>query len=283
MREPTHTQILAALENSGYLFEQQVADRLEAQDFHVETSWAFLDADQEKSRELDVRGIKRVFHDETNKLSVFVELLVECKAFENPMVFLQRPKNAREINHAAPREYVFPIKHYRKQISANSYQEVPPFIHLDLRHHHYYYSEPLKATQFSKIVRKGNDWSANHEGIYDALLLPLAKALECQRREVLKFATGPDWKYVWLLFPIVVLRDGLFTLDVSAAKRELQPKGRVSFVRHLESGNVKGFYLTDFVTFAHLDDFIQNEVQPFVAHIDKLCADEPIQLLRADA
>ena len=282
MREPTHEQILAALEQSGYLFEQEVADRLEALDFHVDTSWAFLDADQEKSRELDVRGIKRVFHDEINKLSVFVELLVECKAFENPMVFLQRPKNERELQNSAPIEYVFPVMQYRKQVSENSYQEVPAFKHLNLSQHHYYYKEALKATQFSKIIRKGKEWGANHEGIYDALILPLAKALECQRRESMKLNLSNGWKYVWLLFPIVVLRDGLFAIDVSSAQRELKSKERVSFVRHLESGNVKGFYLTDFVTCAHLDDYISNEVQLFINQIISLCTDEQNTILHKD-
>jgi hypothetical protein len=275
MREPSEAQMLAALEQSGYLFEQEVADRLESLEFQVDTGWAFRDPDLEKSRELDVRGIKRVFHDERNKLSVFVELLVECKAFENPMVFLQRPKNVRELQHAAPKEYLFPVTHFRKQLPGNSYQEVPPFIHLDLRHQHYYYSEPLKATQFSKIVRKGSDWTANHEGIYDALVLPLAKAFECRRKEAMPRSSGSGWRYVELFFPIVVLRDGLFTLDVSAKPLELKARGRVSFVRHLESGSVNGFYFTDFVTFANLGEYIGKEVKPFINHIVGLCSENP--------
>lgn len=279
MPEPTESQILSALEQSGYLFEQQVADRLEALDLHVDTSWAYLDADLEKSRELDARAIKRVFHDEKTKLSVFVELLVECKAFESPMVFLQRAKNKRELEHPNPLEYVFPLKHYRKNLSGGSYQEVPPFIHLELRDHHYYYREPMKTTQFSKIVRKGSGWAANHEGIYDSIILPLAKALECQRQVAVKRAAGPGWRYVWLLFPIVVLRKSLFAIDASSSKKDLQRKGRISFVRHLESGNVKGFYHTDFVTYEYLDEYVTKELMPFANHLSEVCRATPAAIL----
>jgi len=82
---------------------------------------------------------------------------------------LERTKNQRETEEPVPREYIFPARHYRKALSANSYREVPPFIHLGLRDHHYYYRELRKATQFSKIVRKGKEWTANHEGMYDSL------------------------------------------------------------------------------------------------------------------
>ncbi|AOS78840.1 hypothetical protein Q5W_07605 [Hydrogenophaga sp. PBC] len=191
------------------------------------------------------------------------------------MVFLQRPKNERELQHAAPKEYLFPVKHFRKQIRPNSYQEVPPFIHLDLRREHYYYSETLKATQFSKIVRKGSEWTANHEGIYDALVLPLAKAFEHQRRDTLTRVAGPGWRYVWLFFPMVVLRDGLLALDVSVKPLEPKTLGRVSFVRHMESGTVNGFYLIDFVKFSHLGDYVGKEVDPFVNHVVELCKGNP--------
>ena len=279
MSIPTEAQILNALDQSGYLFEQQVADRLEELDFHVETSWAFPDSDLGKSRELDARAIKRVLHDEVNKISIFVELLVECKAYENPMVFLQRKKNQREINRIDANEYISPLKEFRKEVSANSHQMVSAFTYLNLSDYHYYYKDPLKATQFSKIVRKGSDWAANHDGIYDSLILPLTKALEYQKQDLKVKNTG-DWKYIWLFFPVVVLRDQLFSMDLSTSQRTLLPQGRISFVRHLEYGKITGFYLIDFLTFNHLGDYIENEVQQFVDHIIKLCTDDPKLFLK---
>lgn len=43
--------------------------------------------------------------------------------------------------------------------------------HYGLQHEHYYYEEPKKSVQFAKIVRKGSDWFALHENVYDALIL----------------------------------------------------------------------------------------------------------------
>ena len=61
--------------------------------FHVWTNWAFQDIDEGKSREIDVRAIKRVAHNEEKKLSAFVEIIAECKNSTNPFVFIGRSKN----------------------------------------------------------------------------------------------------------------------------------------------------------------------------------------------
>ena len=87
---PSSNDILNALKFSGYLMEQEIASKLETLGFHVFTNWAFKDQDEGKSRELDVRAIKRVAHNEEGGLSAFIELLVECKNSVNPLVFIVR-------------------------------------------------------------------------------------------------------------------------------------------------------------------------------------------------
>ena len=283
MSGPTEEQILSALQNSGYLFEHEIATKLEQLEFHVETSWAFLDADSEKSRELDIRAIRQLACDETNKIQLFVELLVECKASESPFVFLERTKNTRESLHPEPKEYLFPRPRYTKRLSANSFQEVPAFTRLGLRDSHYYYSKSQKATQFAKIVRDKATWQANHDGVYDSILLPMAKALQRRQSETLAYVRGTEWKAVWLFFPVVVLRDHLYAYDLSIAEPKIEPKGRVSFIRNLDSGNLKGFYMTDFVTSVHLSDFIQNEVLAFGEAVAKILHASPRTLVDDDA
>ena len=203
---------------------------------------------------------------------------MECKDFDSPLVFIERPKNAREMNPEEPKEYIFPFRVMRKRIDAKSFREIPAFTHLQLRDHHYYLREQKKATQFSKIVRKGNDWVANHEGIYDSLVLPLAKLLEVRRADVLPRARGRDWRAVWFFFPMVVLRDHLFALDLSGPGRALEGRGRISFVRHLDADKLKGYYLIDFVTFSALEDFIAREVQDFCLPVKHLVEKEPSAL-----
>ena len=57
---PRPSDIITALSQSGYLIEQHVATQLEALDLHVWTNWAFEDIDEGKSREIDMRAVKRI-------------------------------------------------------------------------------------------------------------------------------------------------------------------------------------------------------------------------------
>lgn len=90
---PSEEEIMAAIEASGYLMEQEVATQLERRGLHVRTNVAFEDSEEGKSREIDVTAITRVAVDETEKVGALVELLVECKNTANPFVFIARPKN----------------------------------------------------------------------------------------------------------------------------------------------------------------------------------------------
>lgn len=281
MTLPTDQDVVAALEKSGYLFENEVAVLLQNLGFHVDVSWAYLDSESEKSREIDIRAIKRVANNESEKLDLFVELLVECKDSSSPLVFLESRKNQRELNSYSPREYLFPLTAYRKRIDRNSYREVPPFEHLGLKSAHYYFSEENKATQFAKIVRKGKDWVANHDGIYDAYLLPLAKLFEFRRRDIASYI-GRDKRAVWLVFPMIVVRDHLYAYDLTGPQRVLEKRGRITFVRHLESKNLKGFFLTDFISFENLTAFVCEELQKFVGAVTDLMEKRPHVLKDAD-
>ena len=103
---PSPKDIIAALRQSGYLMEQEVATQLENLNFHVWTNWAFEDSDEGRSREIDVRAIKRVAYNEDKKLAAFLEIIVECKNSANPFVFIGRPKNQTDGQYA-PQELVF--------------------------------------------------------------------------------------------------------------------------------------------------------------------------------
>lgn len=278
---PSNEQILSALEGSGFLFEQEIATALENSGFHVETSWPYLDQDTKRSREIDLKAIKNVLHSEEHKLQVFVELLVECKDSRSPFVFLERQKNKRELQHQNPKEYVFPCKNYRQKINGNSYREIPAFEHLGLAASHYYFKEQNKATQFSKVVRKGSAWVANHEGIYDSVFLPIAKALETRVKSLTGVGRTGEWRTVWLFFPVVVLRDSLMALQVAGSEKSLVQRGRVTFARSMDSDVLKGDYLIDFVTSHSLQDYLDSDIGSFAKAVADLGLSSPT-LLRGD-
>lgn len=270
MDEPTEAQILSALEESGFLFELECAAALESLGFHVESSWPFPDPDLGKSRELDLRAIRLVYSDELARIQVFVELLVECKAFEAPLVFLERPKNKRELESPRPSEYCFPRTQYRQQLTPSSYRELSGFEYFGLASEHYYYREPAKAIQFVKVVRKGSQWVANHDGVHDAIVLPLAKALEARKAELPGRAPhGSESCAIWLFFPVVLVR-GRLLVHVPGAPEPLVERGRATYVRGLNSEPLRGAYMIDFVTLQYLQSYIETEVLSFASAVSEL-------------
>lgn len=55
---PDETQIIAAMENAGFIFEQKVAAAVEGRGYATRVGSTYADADEEKVREIDVVGVK---------------------------------------------------------------------------------------------------------------------------------------------------------------------------------------------------------------------------------
>lgn len=263
---PSEDEIMAAIEASGYLMEQEVATQLERRGLHVQTNVAFEDPDEGKSREIDVTAIKRVAFDEGAKLAAFVELLVECKNNSNPFVFIARPKNDAD-RHRRPGEFIFPFEYKMKKDlggGRSTYREFPAFNHLGFDKLFDAHVRPWKAVQFCRIDRNGKNWHANHGGLYDAIFYPMAKALNARRKEIPRGKRPDDWRYIWLFFPLVVTSGDLFLIDSTAETPRPEPVDYVSFQRELKSGKVSGSFMVTFVQQKALESFLSAVVEPLV-------------------
>lgn len=285
--QPNANEILEAVKSSGYLMEQEIATLLETLNFRVRTNRAYLDPDESKSREIDVWAINRAFHKDSIKLSIFVELICECKNNSNPFVFLLRNKNAAD-NLRVPEEYLFPVSSYEKELESEEgnrrYRLHPAFLHLGLDQHHYFYQQEKKAVQFAKIVRERKAWQANHAGVYDSLLYPIAKALQARKTEVKpsgQYRNG-DWRHVWLFFPIIVLKSNIYCIDTTVENPEPVIVPQVTFIREFRAKNLQGTYAIDFVTQKGLQEFIQARINQFVRPIVELAERTPQALLNKE-
>jgi hypothetical protein len=265
---PSSDEIMAAIKNSGYLMEQEVATLLEQRGLHVRTSVAFEDPDEAKSREIDVTAIKRVANDERAKLAAFIELIVECKNNSNPMVFIARPKNESD-RHASPQEFVFPFRYEMKKDLGGGRglsREVPAFRHLGFDKVYVEHQNPWKAVQFCRIDRKGSGgWHANHGGLYDAIFYPMAKAIVARMKDVPQGTRPDEWRYFWLFFPLVVTSGDLFLINSAAETPALSPVDHVTFRRELKSGKLSGSFMLTFVRQQSLDTFVESVVDPIGA------------------
>ena len=265
---PSPTEIVAALKQSGYLMEQEVATQLEALNFHVWTNWAFQDIDEGKSREIDVRAIKRVAHNEEKKLSAFVEIIAECKNSTNPFVFIGRPKNQMD-NLKPPQELVFPRGIYsilQKGTAKNvaTFHLADPFFHLGFDKVHYDFTSETKAVQFCRIAQKSKKWHANHDGMYDSTFYPMAKAFTARKREVNVRNSPSGGDCFWLFVPMVIINGDILYVDSMAANPKPQERTDVTFKREIKSEKLDGVYNVVFVNQKHLEQFISDRLEPLV-------------------
>ena len=247
--------------------EQEVATQLETLNFHVRTNMAFEDIEEGKSREIDVRAIKRVAHNEEKKLSAFVEIIAECKNSTNPFVFIGRPKNQTDNQHP-PQELIFPIANYEAQKDISEYEITVrlknAFFHLGFDKVHPDYMSEIKAVQFCRIDRKGSGWHANHGGLYNSIFYPMAKAFTARKREIVN--NRPDgWHYFWMFVPIMITSGNIFYVDSMAADPVPQERNDITFKREIRSEKLDGIYSITFVCQKQLKQFISYRLEPLVA------------------
>lgn len=279
---PKPEDIILAVKESGYLMEQEVASQLEALGFHVQTNRAYKDQDEGKSREIDVSAIKRIAHNEEKNISVFIEILAECKNNSNPFIFIGRQKNTLD-NRRPPEEFFSTIKYsLEKQIGPNarSVQDKPAFFHLALDKFHYGYKESTKAVQFCQIDRKSGNWKVNHGGIYDAIFYPIIKALNTRKKEVSGRLSYSGPSNIWFFFPIVVLSGDIYYIDSAQEKLEPTERDFVRFKREIDTTNLKGEFALDFIKQNSLENFISLNVNPLCDRLKYLVEQTPDDLLK---
>jgi hypothetical protein len=264
MNKPTKEEILNAVNSSGYLFEQEIGSILEKNDFHIKTNAAFKDRDEETSREIDVFAYKRAYRNEEKKISVGVTVLCECKKNQNPFVFIKRNKSAIDKSYCPP-NFLFPKQEFNEPIKdkPGSFYIIPAFQHFQLNEIFPFSVSESKAVQFCKIVRKGKDWNAFHDGIYDSILFPVIKCLEYYKEKDRKFL-NQEWMNYSIYFPLVVLNSEIYAIESHNSPDNLIESDFISFTRDIDSKKYKDRYLIDFVTKSGLQKYLNDHLTPFV-------------------
>lgn len=262
---PTPEEILAAVESSGFLMEQDVASTLEDLGFYVWTARAYKDPEEGKSRELDVATYRQFLRDEDKRIYGASELLVECKNSSNPFVFMTRRKSDADAGWRSP-HMRFPIDNYeaKKAKGAGSFfvQWTHAFEEFGFKEEHHFHKRATKAVQFARIDRSGSKWSANHAGLYDSIFLPLLKATKARWEETRPRGSGPEeWRQFRFLYPVVVIRGKIFEIDTSGSDRTPKEVPHIPFLRDLKMDGLEGRFLVDFVNEDHLEAFVREVVE----------------------
>lgn len=272
---PTPEEVLAAVDRSGHLLEQQVATDLQRLGWFPLTNKAWTDEETGKSREIDIWAGKNFGTSDDRSVTVSANVLVECKNTSAPYAFLTRPMSNRDAS-SAPKEFSFPIDRYSLSGelppgTPRVFKSVAAFFYLNLDNHYWPWTENQRAVSLCRLDRRGGEWKADNSGVFDSLVYPLAKALE-------SFVSPPrDGRFhrVHLVFPIVVLTSRLYCIDGTTSEPNAVATNSVRLQRELRSADLDGLYGMDFVQRDHFADFITGKVEAFAEQVASLFKSRP--------
>jgi hypothetical protein len=271
-QEPTSNEVLRAARDAGLLFEQEVASAIEALDpkWSVITNRGFGDPDiSEKSREIDV-WCHRSVDMSVPRAWFSASLVIECKHSETPFVFLTRP--AQPFDGTRQPALWFPIKAYRVQTGQKTHQEKPALSRFDeLRDLHWASTASVKGVYFGRMARKGSGWELVSEGMTNSIVFPLVKAmLNYQASHKQSSSSINPQLHVGLMFQflVVVVDAPIYTIDGTSTDPKPTQVDHIRYARELSTRSIPSeIYSIDFVHRSHLELFVQDLVNPYLAGV----------------
>jgi len=297
---PSDEQVIKAVDSAGWLLEQQAVRALDNQGFGTRPNWAFRDPDEPTvSRELDVWAYKNYYGDTTTKLTVSAIVLVECKQSDLPYCAIgQQLPEYRQIGN--PTEHTLPVRYVpqafdsgRNRLEFDYTWDVLGFRSIMLQHGF----TNFRATQLTRLDRKGDQWLASNAGIFPSLTYPLAKAIRASQLDAtrtLKSWPGPNsfggvgpmerrnWVSYTLRFPVILISCPLYVIDASTHQVKLEHARWVRLQRHLVSDTVKGLFEFDVVTRDNFDDYLKTVVEGMSEHVARTVQSAPLRYTGED-
>lgn len=279
---PSSDDVIAALERTGFLLEQRVAQEVRAAGFYVQTGRAFKDPEEGKSREVDVYAFKRLFANEKGDITLGVKLLIECKKSTGPYVVLGR-KLSDDERSMPPHSHTMPINSvkweeraeglriYRKSKSLWNVLGLHELPHSPSR-------DERKGLQLVRMHLKNKEWQADNSSIFDSLTLPLMKAVEAFRPPRDKASTVPKYAHMELCFPAVVTSGELFYVDADAGDPLAERVEWVSIDRDVDMEGMSGNFSMDVVNYDSLGDYLSTRVLEFSKEVREVVVSGPERL-----
>jgi hypothetical protein len=293
---PAPNEVLQALQEAGWLLEQDTETTLKNHAFHTTSSKAYIDPDEPNtSREIDVTGYREFYRHESLGYSIAARVIIECKQSTMPYVLIGRPQsNYDSARERKEEQYLYnrvQIGHInlgdgRRQLQVVGVRDYLGINDLDNAP----WNDHFVATQMTRLDRK-KTWQADNRGIFTSLTFPLAKALDHFRRESptmgsTRVSVPPDvrgmkradeWGVVCFYFPLVVTSSTLFTLDVTMDDRTPSIAPWAPMTREIQTRNIRGRFHIDVATYDHLDTYIKRRIIDFMQNIVGAAEADPLK------
>lgn len=278
MNKPSDSELLEAVERAGWLLEQRAYRILDAANCHPRASWAFEDLDDSsKSRELDVFGYRQLLRDDERRLTVAAKFLVECKQAKTPFAAIGQ--------HLPPWQAGAPVRRHGLSIrelpfgrAEGSYSMVSSWRALQLTDiDRRFGDDGFRASQVTKLEQRSKRWEADNAGIFNGLVVPLAKAvihahrgIREQRVSTSGLSRDPhSWIRYDITFPVVVTSVPLLVVDATSEDPIVSERKWFSARRELDSLNLKGLFEIDFVSIENFDEFVSGRLNYVSAIADQ--------------
>jgi hypothetical protein len=261
-QNPTSTEIIAALERTGFLLEQRAAQKFQAAGFAVSVNSAFPDSDTGKSREIDILAGLYDSPDDA-EVGSSASVIMECKNYAVPLIVIGKRRTrwagTSQSPHLSfdPFTLGFPDQEFRSA-SSELFRDRP----IDRTR-----NKEFIGSQLVRLDRHKGGWSADNSSIYDSILYPLVKAYRYQidvvdsNERAKQDHNVESWEFPMLSYYL----PGLLTAgDVYAVEVDRDDEPSVSQVkwapleRVFNSRDLRATLRADIVGFAHLDEYIEH-------------------------
>ena len=194
-------RIIADINKTGFALELRVAQCLRSRDYHVATNIYFVDRDEEKGREVDIRALKNSFFEAAGvKHAVRHCLLIECKkSIKHPWIFF----TSAAVSYDQTLRGVLCRGASDAWIRGREEQ---------MKGQHPWFHEPDRGRSFYEAF--SNDAAAN-PSIQKAILGVVKATIEAHETEFA--AAYPHMPNATFYYPLVVVEGNLLTAHLSGA------------------------------------------------------------------
>lgn len=262
----TPEKIKELLDQSGYLFEQKVASVIEQLGFHTLTNRAYFDLEENKSREIDIVAHKSIFEIQGSpRISGICYLNCECKNSKTPYIFIMRKKGFLD-KYWKP-DGIFLIK---------DQEDHKQFYTLGLEKDFFATRKEIKSVQLCKITNNGKKFEVQHSGIIENFIYPLMKSKAIWETQAPQSTF--NHRYCKFFFNLAIINSAIYTIN-SEEENSLPIETKfVPFIREIRTNDFDGYFLTTFVTFSFLKEFIQGELEEFCKIVHRKYMENPALL-----
>jgi hypothetical protein len=217
-------RIIADINKTGFALELRVAQCLRSRDYHVATNIYFVDRDEEKGREVDIRALKNSFFEAAGvKHAVRHCLLIECKkSIKHPWIFF----TSAAVSYDQTLRGVLCRGASDAWIRGREEQ---------MKGQHPWFREPDRGRSFYEAF--SNDAAAN-PSIQKAILGVVKATIEAHETEFA--AAYPHMPNATFYYPLVVVEGKLLTAHLSGAELCVAPADQVLVSIHYRSSRYPG-------------------------------------------